>query len=49
MILDAEPAIAEFGYDIGPMVLTYVWDEVRSVNPVLLQGGRMAGARPVSG
>lgn len=35
LILDAEPAMTEFGYDIGPdALLTYVWDaKLRSVNP----------------
>jgi hypothetical protein len=35
LILDAEPAIAEFGYTAGPSgLLTYVWDsKIRSVNP----------------
>lgn len=35
LILDAELAVAEFGYDIGPDgFITYVWDrKVRSVNP----------------
>lgn len=35
LILDAEPAMAEFGYGIGPNgLLTYVWDsKIRSSNP----------------
>src|SRR5262245_54266677 len=35
LILDAELAIAEYGYDCGPDgLLTYVWDSrVRSTNP----------------
>jgi hypothetical protein len=35
LILDAERAMGEFGYDIGPDgLLTYVWDaKVASVNP----------------
>lgn len=35
LILDAETAMHEFGYDIGPdRLLTYVWDsKIRSVNP----------------
>ena len=35
LILDAERAIAEFGYDCGPDgLLTYVWDKrIRSTNP----------------
>ena len=35
LVLDAELAMAEFGYGIGPDgMLTYVWDrKVRSANP----------------
>lgn len=35
LILDAELAMAEYGYDVGPDgLLTYVWDaKVRSINP----------------
>lgn len=35
LILDAEPAVTELGYDIGPDgLLTYVWDsKIRSTNP----------------
>lgn len=35
LVLDAESAMVEYGYDIGPDgLLTYVWDKrIRSVNP----------------
>ena len=35
LILDAELAISEFGYDVGPDgLITYVWDaRIRSTNP----------------